>query len=137
MKAMVLLCIYLCGLYANNLDIVDSKGRSFWDKRFVVYDTDTSLIIKTCKNKEWFEEQGLQFDRESRSIIAYTSMERIVLEIQDSKDNIILQGDEFIFLFTDAMKHNPQDKYSLKFLDDNSIQWCMFGECEKYVLCPK
>ena len=56
MKAMVLLCIYLCGLYANNLDIVDSKGRSFWDKRFVVYDTDTSLIIKTCKNKEWFEE---------------------------------------------------------------------------------
>lgn len=64
---MVLLCIYLCGLYANNLDIADSKGRSFWDKRFVVYDTNTSLIIKTCKNKEWFEEQGLQFDRESRS----------------------------------------------------------------------
>ena len=114
MKTMVLFCIYLCGLYANNLDMVDSKGRSFWDKRFVVYDTG-----------------------ESRSIIAYTPMERIVLEIQDSKDNIILQGDEFIFLFTDAMKHNPQDKYSLKFLDDNSIQWCMFGECEKYVLCPK
>ena len=53
MKAMVLLCIYLCGLYANNLDIVDSKGRSFWDKRFVVYDTDTSLIIKTCKKCNW------------------------------------------------------------------------------------
>ncbi|STP07297.1 hypothetical protein [Helicobacter fennelliae] len=32
MKTMVLLCIYLCGLYANNLDIVDSNGRSFWDK---------------------------------------------------------------------------------------------------------
>ncbi|MCI7710980.1 hypothetical protein [Helicobacter sp.] len=106
MKTMVLLCIYLCGLYANNLDIVDSKGRSFWDKRFVVYDTNTSLIIKTCKNKEWFEEQGLQFDRESKSIIAYTPMERIVLEIQDSKDNIILQENKFIFLFADSIKYN-------------------------------
>ena len=101
-----------------------------------MYDTNTSLIIKTCKNKEWFEEQGLQFDRESRSIIAYPYGTHS-FEIQDSKDNIILQGNKSIFLFADAMKYNPQDKYSLEFLDDSSIQWCMFEECKKYVLCPK
>ncbi|SQB99575.1 Uncharacterised protein [Helicobacter fennelliae] len=52
MKTMVLLCIYLCGLYANNLDIVDSNGRSFWDKKFVSYQTNKSLIAKTCSNEE-------------------------------------------------------------------------------------
>ena len=121
-------------LYASNLDIVDSKGRSFWDKRFVVYDTNPSLIIKTCKNKNknGLRRQGLQFDRESRSIIAYTpAMERIVLESTIFKDNIILQGNKFIFLFADFIKYNPQDKYSLEFLDDNLIQWCMFWEAAK------
>ena len=134
---MVLLCIYLCGLYANNLDIVDSKGRTFWDKKFVSYQTNKSLIAKTCSNEEWFKEQGLQFDRKSRTIIVYTPMERIDLVVKDSNDDVILQGDKFVFLFADSIKYNPQDKYSLEFLDDTSIQWCMFEGCQKYVLCPK
>ena len=137
MKTMVLLCIYLCGLYANNLDIVDSKGRTFWDKKFVSYQTNKSLIAKTCSNEEWFKEQGLQFDRKSRTIIVYTPMERIDLVVKDSNDDVILQGDKFVFLFADSIKYNPQDKYSLEFLDDTSIQWCMFEGCQKYVLCPK
>lgn len=138
MKTMVLLCIYLCGLYANSLDIVDSNGRSFWDKKFVSYQTNKLLIAKTCSNEEWFKEQGLQFDRESRTIIVYTPMERIDLVVKDSNDDVILlQGDKFVFLFADSIKYNPQDKYSLEFLDDTSIQWCMFEGCQKYVLCPK
>ena len=53
------------------------------------------------------------------------------------KEQYTMKTELFIFLFADAMKYNPQDKYSLEFLDDSSIQWCMFEECEKYVLCPK
>ena len=77
-----LLCIYLCGLYASDIDTLDSKGRSFWDKKFVVDNGDKSLMAKTCSNEEWFKEQGLQFDRASRSIIVYTPMERIDLVVK-------------------------------------------------------
>lgn len=58
-------------------------------------------------------------------------MERIVLEIQDSTDNIILQGNKFIFLFADVMKYNPKDKYGLEFLDDNSISMVYIWEVRK------
>lgn len=64
-------------------------------------------------------------------------MKRIDLVMQDSKDNIILQGDKFVFILTDSMKYNPKDTYSVKFLDDTTILWCIFESCEKYVLCPK
>lgn len=139
MKNIVIILLYvcLCRLYANDIDILDSKGRSFWGKKFISYQTNKSLIAKTCSNEEWFKEQGLQFDRESKSIIVYTPMERIELVVKDSEDDVILQGDKFVFLFADSIKYNPQDKYSLEFLDDTSIQWCMFEGCQKYILCPK
>ncbi|TLD79669.1 hypothetical protein LS70_009805 [Helicobacter sp. MIT 11-5569] len=134
--AIILLCVCLCELCANDLDVVDSKGRSFWDKKFVCYQTNKSQIAKTCGNEEYFKEQGLQFDRESRSIIIYTPMERIDLIVKDYKDKIILQGNKFIFLFVNSIKYNPQDVFSLEFLNDTLIQWCMFEVCGKYVLCP-
>lgn len=139
MKNIVIVLLYVClfKLYASDIDALDSKSRSFWDKKFVLYSTNTSLIAKTCSNEEYFKEQGLQFDRESRSIIVYTPMERIDLVVKDSEDDVILQEDKFVFLFADSIKYNPQDKYSLEFLDDTSIQWCMFKNCQKYVLCPK
>lgn len=79
MKTIIaLMCLYIMVAFGKDgFDIVDSNGRSFWDKKFVSYQTNKSLIAKTCSNEEWFKEQGLQFDRESRTIIVYTPMERI------------------------------------------------------------
>ena len=80
MKTMVLLCIYLCGLYANNLDIVDSKGRTFWDKKFIRYPAEGTYlpdeITKTCDTKEYFDEVGLQTNSKNKTIVENFPMEQ-------------------------------------------------------------
>lgn len=145
MKNIMVVLIYVCscGLYANNLDVSDSKDRSFWNKNFVPYYYEDyksknpvrpnyNDLVKICNTKEYFKEQGLQFHREGKNIILYTPMEQIELII----DNVILKGNKFIFVIADSTNTHTQDVYSLEFLDDTTIEWCMLEGCEKYVLCP-
>lgn len=137
MKTMVLLCIYLCGLYANNLDIVDSKGRTFWDKKFIRYPAEGTYlpdeITKTCDTKEYFDEVGLQTNSKNKTIVENFPME----QGEEGKiKSVTLQDNKFMLQIGDSQSTT----WSVEFLDDTHIKSCSqydsFTFCHKYILCP-
>ncbi len=139
MKTIIaLMCLYIMVAFGKDgFDIVDSKGRTFWDKKFIRYPAKSAYssaqITKTCNTKEYFEEVGLQTNLKDKTIIENSPMEQgEEIEIK----SVTLQDDKFMLKIGDLQSAT----WSIEFLDDTHIKSCSqynsFTFCHKYVLCP-
>lgn len=126
-------------IYAIKADInlVDSKGRSFWDKKFIRYPANgaysSAQITKTCNTKEYFEEVGLQTKLKDKTIVENFPMEQgEEIKIKSAA----LQNNKFMLKFGNLQTAT----WSIEFLDDTHIKSCSqydsFTFCHKYILCP-
>ena len=122
---------------ADSVDIADSKGRTFWDKKFIRYPAEgtysSAQITKTCNTKEYFDEVGLQTNSKDKTIKENFPMEQgEAIEIK----SVVLQNNKFMLKIGDLQTAT----WSIEFLDDTHIESCSqydsFTFCHKYVLCP-
>lgn len=94
----MLMCLCVMVAFgADSVDIADSKGRTFWDKKFIRYPAKGSYssaqITKTCNTKEYFNEVGLQTNLKDKTIIENFPMEQgEEIEIKSAT----LQDDKFM-----------------------------------------
>ncbi|MGX3045615.1 hypothetical protein [Helicobacter sp. T3_23-1056] len=139
MKKLLAFVILACGVAfgADSVDIADSKGRTFWDKKFIRCPAKGSYssaqITKTCNTKEYFNEVGLQTNLKDKTIKENFPMEQgEEIEIK----SVTLQDDKFMLKIGDLQSAT----WSIEFLDDTHIKSCSQYSgstfCHKYVLCP-
>ena len=130
------LCV-MVACSADSVDIADSKGRTFWDKKFIRYPAEgtysSAQITKTCNTKEYFDEVGLQTNSKNKTIIENFPMEQgEAIEIK----SVVLQNNKFLLKIGDLQTAT----WSVEFLDDTHIESCSQYDsskfCHKYVLCP-
>ena len=139
MKTIItLMCLCVMVAFgADSVDIADSKGRTFWDKKFIRYPAEGTYssvqITKTCNTKEYFDEVGLQTNSKDKTIKENFPMEQgEAIEIK----SVVLQNNKFLLKIGDSQIAT----YSIEFLDDTHIKSCSQYDsstfCHKYVLCP-
>ncbi|MGX2983880.1 hypothetical protein ACWIWK_00145 [Helicobacter sp. 23-1048] len=130
------LCV-MVACSADSVDIADSKGRTFWDKKFIRYPAEgtysSAQITKTCNTKEYFDEVGLQTNSKDKTIKENFPMEQgEAIEIK----SVVLQNNKFLLRIGDLQTAT----WSVEFLDDTHIESCSQYDnstfCHKYVLCP-